>query len=213
MDERTLMKAVRDLRQSLGLTQVQMAQKIGLTPSTIYRYETVRPPRGPALAPFVALAEESNLPQLASTLRSPLEQMVDLLQTEYERLLTIFLNSLSAVAVIKDVDGTILWGNPEYERLTGRSLTDLVGKKISDVWPPKYATSIIAHDNQVVQKKQTIAVFESVPVHGKDHDRFTIRFPIFDETSTDVLMVGALGCYWYQLEPMHGRTFTPSLRS
>ena len=198
----------------------------GRNPFSIYRYETIRPPRGPALAPFVALAEESNLPQLAETFRASLKEIADLLQTDrssrdrntervsgYDRLFRLFLNSLTAVAVIKDSDGTILWGNPEYEHLTSWHLTDLVGKKISDVWPLQYADDIIAHDNQVVREKSTIAVFESVPVEGKDYVRFTIRFPIFDETGTDVVMVGALGCYWHEVAPQHlklGRTVSLS---
>ena len=86
-------------------------------------------------------------------------------------------------------------------------------KKISDVWPLQYADDIITHDNQVVREKSTIAVFESVPVEGKDYVRFTIRFPIFDETGTDVVMVGALGCYWHEVAPQHlklGRTVSLS---
>ena len=71
------------------------------------------------------------------------------------------------------------------------------------------ADDIIAHDNQVVREKSTIAVFESVPVEGKDYVRFTIRFLIFDKTGTDVMMLGALGYYWHEVAPQHlklGRT-------
>ena len=199
-DEENLMKTVRALRGKLGLTQLQMAHKMGLTPSTIYRYEVIRPPKGPALIPFLALAEQSNLPELAETLRAPLEEMAKLLQGEYSDLFSLFMRTLTAVSVIKDVGGTILWANPAYEQLSGWKLADLKEKKAFDVWPKKFADKIIAMDKEVIAKKKPFAFIVSVPVRGRQYLRFTVRFPILNDTGKDVVMVGALGWYWSKVK-------------
>ena len=111
---------------------------------------------------------------------------------------TRFLRDLSVAAVAKLPDGTVLWGNPEYERLLGKEIAAIAGKKVSDIWPPEYAEKIIEHDRQVAQTGTSMAVLEMVPASDKEYVRFTIRFPIFDETRR-VVIVGAVGCYWDQV--------------
>jgi PAS domain S-box-containing protein len=110
----------------------------------------------------------------------------------------LFLRSLAAAAVVKDLDGSIQWANPQYERLTGKTLVGLIRKKISDIWPAEYARKIEKHDLHVVKGKAPIAALETVPVGGKEYVRFTIRFPIFDEKG-HILLTGAFGCYWNEV--------------
>lgn len=50
------MDAVRSLREEMSLTQAQFATRVGKSVSTVFRYETIRPPSGTVLAALRALA-------------------------------------------------------------------------------------------------------------------------------------------------------------
>lgn len=58
--------AVKGLRTGLGETQQQFAYRMKTAISTIARWETVRPPRGKALAQLFRLAAEKDLLELAA---------------------------------------------------------------------------------------------------------------------------------------------------
>ena len=60
-----IMGAVRDLRLALGDTQQSFAQRLGLSISTVVRYELTRPPKGTALAQLMQVASENNQPDIA----------------------------------------------------------------------------------------------------------------------------------------------------
>jgi len=62
------MEVVRDLRKAMSLTQVEFAARLGVTPTTAYRWESVRPPRGAMLKALAALAENSGMPEIAASL-------------------------------------------------------------------------------------------------------------------------------------------------
>jgi transcriptional regulator with XRE-family HTH domain len=64
-----LMKMVRELRQHLGLTQTEFAEKLGQGMSTIQRYEQLVPPRGRALARIITIAEKAGRHDIADGLR------------------------------------------------------------------------------------------------------------------------------------------------
>jgi transcriptional regulator with XRE-family HTH domain len=56
-----LARAVRMLRERLGLTQAQFAKKLGKHTTTVVRYETSRPPTGPILLALADLAREARI--------------------------------------------------------------------------------------------------------------------------------------------------------
>jgi transcriptional regulator with XRE-family HTH domain len=62
----TVTEAVRLLRRSLGDTQQQFAQRLGMAISTVVRYESTRPPRGKVLAKLYQLAIDNGLSRVAS---------------------------------------------------------------------------------------------------------------------------------------------------
>jgi transcriptional regulator with XRE-family HTH domain len=66
-DYRILSQSVRKLRSQLGLTQVEFAERLGKTPTTVTRYESHRPPTGKALVQLGDLAQASGLEQVAAT--------------------------------------------------------------------------------------------------------------------------------------------------
>jgi PAS domain-containing protein len=109
-------------------------------------------------------------------------------------LLTVIAQQAPVAIVIKDLDGTIVWGNAEYEKLLAKPLAALRGKKITAIWSTSHAAEVTRHDRQVIEAQKTLAVLETVPAGRTEHVRFTIRFPIFDSTGT-LVHVGAIGCY------------------
>lgn len=60
-----LQDAVRGLREALGISQEELARKLGITVRTIARYENELPPKGEALGQLFLLAEEANQTELA----------------------------------------------------------------------------------------------------------------------------------------------------
>lgn len=67
--DRKVAEALKALRERLGLTQVQMAEKIEMSYPTIQRYEGRNPPTGAALLPFIRLAEELSEQQVGEILK------------------------------------------------------------------------------------------------------------------------------------------------
>lgn len=61
-------QALRNLRTALGLTQQDLAVKLGKAVATVARWETSRPPRGAELAEILAFAVQANQPAAASVL-------------------------------------------------------------------------------------------------------------------------------------------------
>lgn len=64
-----LQQAIRELRAQLGLSQQQLAQKIGKSYGIVQRYEQRKPPTGRAILPLLQLAEANGLTDLVNVLR------------------------------------------------------------------------------------------------------------------------------------------------
>lgn len=75
-DQITVPEAVRQLRTSLGESQQAFAYRMKAAIRTIARYETVRPPKGKALAAFMQLAASNNLPALESVFNRALRDEI-----------------------------------------------------------------------------------------------------------------------------------------
>ncbi|WP_188718890.1 helix-turn-helix domain-containing protein [Nitratireductor aestuarii] len=55
---------VREIRKACGLTQRELASEMGVNLSTVWRWENVSPPSGPARALLAAMADrEKSLPK------------------------------------------------------------------------------------------------------------------------------------------------------
>ena len=65
----TVAEAVKSLRIALNDTQQQFAQRLGLAISTVVRYESIRAPRGAALAKLVYLASDNGLVHISEMFR------------------------------------------------------------------------------------------------------------------------------------------------
>jgi PAS domain-containing protein len=104
-----------------------------------------------------------------------------------------FLDSAPVVAVIKDAEGSVLWGNQKYLKLTGKTLAQVRGKDAIQIWGKEYGEVIRRHENQVIAERGEGKVFiEAIAVGRLSRLRETFRFPIFDPSGEKVIMLGVL---------------------
>lgn len=80
-----LITATKELREAIGITQVQFAVKLGKSYSSIQRYETKEPPPTADLAKLALLAREAKQPRLAllfkeAALRDVPEEIIRLIR-------------------------------------------------------------------------------------------------------------------------------------
>jgi transcriptional regulator with XRE-family HTH domain len=73
-DRHDVSLALIELREHLGETQPQFANRIGVAVTTIARYETQRPPRGQMLARLEQVARSEGHTKCANTFRFALEK-------------------------------------------------------------------------------------------------------------------------------------------
>jgi transcriptional regulator with XRE-family HTH domain len=67
-------QALIELRRQLGITQLQLALKVDVTPTTTARWETTHPPRGPTLERIASFAEGQGALVWAKVFRDVLGQ-------------------------------------------------------------------------------------------------------------------------------------------
>ena len=69
---------IRELRREHKLTQVQLANELGLSPATIYRYESGAKPETTALLALFRLAEKKGPAAVRNALREIVSERVEL---------------------------------------------------------------------------------------------------------------------------------------
>jgi DNA-binding transcriptional regulator YiaG len=73
-DRKRLRAAVSELRNRMGLSQTQFGLRLGKALPTIQRWETLRPPKGPALVQLMTLAAGINETSIAEVFRTALSE-------------------------------------------------------------------------------------------------------------------------------------------
>jgi transcriptional regulator with XRE-family HTH domain len=73
-----LIKATKELRERLGITQQEFAHKLGLAISSVTNYERVREPTGRSLAQLMQLADEHGHADLAKVFNKALSDELGL---------------------------------------------------------------------------------------------------------------------------------------
>ncbi|MBI5325038.1 MAG: PAS domain-containing protein [Ignavibacteriae bacterium] len=91
-----------------------------------------------------------------------------------------FINSAQDWISIKDKNGNYVIVNKAIAGTFGFKPEEFIGKKASDMLPPKMASTITKHDAEVLENKIAKHYDEIIPIEGKDHHFHTIRFPLFD---------------------------------
>jgi transcriptional regulator with XRE-family HTH domain len=102
----TLENAIRNLRRELGLTQVQFAAELGITPTSVYRYEVGSSvPTSDILVKILQRAVDRQLPTLVQDLTDAIAKRTGLNLFEGEHLSseTPFIRALSTLRLEKQM--------------------------------------------------------------------------------------------------------------
>lgn len=105
--------------------------------------------------------------------------------------LQVVLESIQAVAFLKDRQGRHLLVNRFYENAVGVKKEDIIGKTDLEVFPPEDARQIMALDEQVMSSGKIQTVEEEIPhPDGSVHAYLTTKVPLFDKDGVVYGMCG-----------------------
>jgi len=108
-----------------------------------------------------------------------LERAVHALATNEEMYRNI-LNKSGAVVYIKDLEGRFHFINTEFEKVTGKSMIEVVGKTDLDLFDKEMAEEYRLHDKKVVEQERVLNFREDFSRNGDDFSFISVKFPIRD---------------------------------
>lgn len=113
------------------------------------------------------------------------------LESVHTQLATV-LRTIPDMVWLKNRDGTYLWCNHAFERLTGKREHELVGKTDYDVFAPDLADFFRERDNAAIQARQICINEERVtyPDTGEKALLETRKVPIFDAAGNTTGVLG-----------------------
>jgi diguanylate cyclase (GGDEF)-like protein/PAS domain S-box-containing protein len=140
---------------------------------------------------------KTNMARLATAVRRALhdeEERAALRTAEAELRKTqerfeLFMRHLPGAAFMKDREGYYRYVNSTWEKLTGKSVGEVVGRRDDQLWPDT-AVSFQANDRRVIDHNEPIQVFESFPQGDGLHTYLVNKFPIPDAEGQPVLLGG-----------------------
>jgi PAS domain S-box-containing protein len=92
-----------------------------------------------------------------------------------------FMDNSPAVAFMKDAEGRYVYVNKPFERLFGKKLSFLQGRKSCDWLPPDLAEATHRHDLKIINSGLPEEVVETVPLEdGTPHHWLVFKFPTTD---------------------------------
>lgn len=99
-------------------------------------------------------------------------------QKESENLFNSFMNSLPALAFMKDLDGRYIYFNKACKQFYGVDPSERIGKTDYDLFPPETAGGLKKSDQTVMSEKRVLRVIERVKVGEDTQYHYTSKFPI-----------------------------------
>ena len=133
-----------------------------------------REPRAPQQADLRLLERVSSIAALAIDHASMLEAI-----KESEARFQAFMNHSPAVSFIKDINGRYIYGNPQFETLSGLSREDLNAKTVFDFLPTEIATRISQQDKAVLARRCSLEAEEALPgPDGTTRHWLVSKFPL-----------------------------------
>jgi PAS domain S-box-containing protein len=98
---------------------------------------------------------------------------------ESQELLQSIIDNTSSIIYIKDTEGKFLLVNKQFERRSGKSKEEILGKTSEEIFPKSIADSGNEEDKQVLQANSLQEFEEDVNFNGANYNLFTIKFPLF----------------------------------
>ncbi|MDB5808346.1 MAG: hypothetical protein JWN94_468 [Betaproteobacteria bacterium] len=108
---------------------------------------------------------------------------------ETQQRFELFMRHLPGAAFMKDLCGYYCYVNSTWEKLTGKTLAEVIGKTDATLWPLG-AVSFQENDRRVVETNQAIQVFEKFTRADGVHTYLVNKFPIPDAAGQPVLVGG-----------------------
>ena len=102
-------------------------------------------------------------------------------RVESERQFRAILDHSPAVIYVADRDGKLVLVNREYERRTGRSAAQLIGRTVEDLLPPEQAQAVMANDWRVAEENRAIQFESTFLERGQPCTYFSLKFPLVDD--------------------------------
>jgi PAS domain S-box-containing protein len=94
-----------------------------------------------------------------------------------------FMHFSPAIAYMKTTDGVYVFGNEAWARQFGKPVSELIGSRDTDLWPPETAARFRASDAQTLASHEPIEMTEFGPGQdGSVHWWTTLKFAIEQET-------------------------------
>lgn len=136
---------------------------------------------------------------------------------ESSQLLTkSIIDNSSAAILVRDLSGTFVLANPEFERLFDVRHAGIVGRSVSEVFPADLARSFAETDRQVASGGEAIHLTLMLPVGDTTRTFLTVKFPVRDASgavsgigaiSTDVTLLREAERALAEHEAMFARIF------
>jgi len=99
-----------------------------------------------------------------------------------------FMDNSPALAFIKDADGRMLYVSQSFERVLGRSKSEILGSSDAELWPPEVASRLRANDLAVLRGGGPVELTEILPGSDDSVARWlTIKFPFTQEEGSTCL--------------------------
>lgn len=80
----------------------------------------------------------------------------------------------------KDLDGRLLMVNRQWQNVFNLAAEEVVGKRVSDIFPAAYAEAMRASDLKVVESGKPLQIEQPVPVRKGPTSHLTTKFPLRD---------------------------------
>ncbi|HEX7653387.1 MAG TPA: CHASE3 domain-containing protein [Verrucomicrobiae bacterium] len=98
-----------------------------------------------------------------------------------QEMLQAILDNIPAMVFLKDLQGRYLFLNRQFERVAGRSRTELLGKTVFDITPDrKLATAAHSHQQEVLSAGKAVEVEETVMHPDGPRPHLAVKFPLRD---------------------------------
>lgn len=110
---------------------------------------------------------------------------------EREATISAFMSNVPCAVYMKDLEGRYIYANETCAAVFRRSVTDVIGKKDSDLLPRGVAAKARAIDEQVVSQNRAIETTESYTREDGPHYWLTTRFPICGGDNRPIMVGGA----------------------
>jgi PAS domain S-box-containing protein len=109
-----------------------------------------------------------------------IEQAVQAL-AQNEEMYRNILNNSAAVVYLRDTEGKFQFVNTEFERVTGHTLGEVLGKTNRDVFSPEVAKQFTDHDNIVINEERVLNFREDLHTGHETLSYISVKFPLKDQ--------------------------------